>query len=129
LYVEFKGEDISGDFRSFSPQETTETADVTAGNDTAESHVVLRESGTVSYTAVFNSGAGTAVAAALANMSEGTLIWGPEGTASGARKYSRAATVTSHSKTIDYGSEQTFDVEFTFNGGWILNYDRDGYTW
>ncbi|NLE57783.1 MAG: hypothetical protein GX616_05440 [Planctomycetes bacterium] len=109
--------------------EQINTIDTTAGADTDESHITGTKSCSISATFLCNGTAGSAIAAALATGSSGTLTWGPLGTAAGMPKYSCIATVASNNDSYPYDGEVEFDVEFTKNGDWISNYKHSGSTY
>ncbi len=84
LYIIFAGVVVDTDFRSFNWDDSIDLVEFTAGADTDKSYgTTLRDcSGGLSYV-VENGAAGTAIDGALYIGAQGTLEWGPEGTASG----------------------------------------------
>ncbi len=83
---------LQGDFRTFSWSPSLNWIDATAGADTFEE--LLPSFGTgadITCTMVMQAG-GTALLAALDRQTAGTLIYGPEGTATGKVKYTIPAT-------------------------------------
>lgn len=130
LYITFGGIALHADYRTLSVDESTGTADTTAGTDEYQSHVITTKSVEMSLTLLYdNATAGTAAATALANGKQGTLEWGPEGTATGKPKYTIPATVTSFSKSIEYEAEVTYDVTLTGNGAFTNHFELSGSTW
>ena len=123
-YISYGGVEVQADFRSLAWDESTETADTTAGSDEFTSHLVTTKEIEFSLTLLYDgSAAGTAALAALANGTGGTLDVGPEGTATGKPRYTILGTVTNNSKTNDYDSESTYDITIKGNGAWINHYD------
>ena len=110
---------LSGDYRSVSIKENTDTAETTAGSDTHKTYLPTIKSATIDYSGLFPSGtAGTALYAALAAGVQGTLTVAPEGTASG--KVSKAYPAISMGATYDtpYADVVTVNVTFQSNGAW-----------
>ena len=108
---------LSGDYRSVSIRESTDTAETTAGADTHKTYLPTIKSATISYSGLFPSG-GTALYAALAAGVQGTLTVAPEGTASG--KVSKAYPAISMGATFDtpYADVVTVTCTFQSNGAW-----------
>lgn len=114
LYLRFGSTVLSGDFRSFSPEETIETVDASAGNDTFRTKLTTLKDGSASVSLVDQTG-GTALWGALVPGMQGTLEWGPEGTAAGKPKHTAMAIVTSRSRDIPYDDIVVLNVEFALN--------------
>jgi hypothetical protein len=77
---------LSGDYRTLSYKPTVGMVKATAGSDSFESYLATVKEAKIDYTGVMQTG-GTALEDALLPGASGTLIVGPEGTASGKRKY------------------------------------------
>jgi len=110
---------LSGDYRSVSIRESTDTAETTAGADTHKTYIPTIKSATIDYSGLFPAGsAGTALYAALAAGVQGTLTVAPEGTATG--KLSKAYTAISMGATFDtpYADVVTVNCTFQSNGAW-----------
>lgn len=110
---------LSGDYRSVSIKENTDTAETTAGADTHKTYIPTIKSATIDYSGLFPAGsAGTALYAALAAGVQGTLTVAPEGTATG--KLSKAYTAISMGATFDtpYADVVTVNCTFQSNGAW-----------
>ena len=67
---------LSGDYRSASIKENTDTAETTAGSDTHKTYIPTIMSATIDYSGLFPTG-GTALYAALAAGVQGTLTIAP----------------------------------------------------
>jgi hypothetical protein len=92
LYAEFDGVAISADFRRFELPIRIGDTDASAGGDEYESFLTTRKR--LEWTAEFLEQVGSGTAGGNAAREklrvgvEGSLIWGPQGTASGKPKYS-----------------------------------------
>lgn len=80
---------LQAKFRTFAWKPTLDFIDGSGGSDTFEVLVPgIGRGSDITYTAVMQAGAaGTALLGAVAKRNEGTLIFGPEGTAAGAPKF------------------------------------------
>lgn len=118
LSVSFKGTVISTRFVSFEPSEEVELADQTAGADTNKTYLTTLKDGEASLE-VLDVAGGTA-ATALWNLcvlgAEGTLQWGPEGTASNKPKHWANAIVKSREKSMPYEDVVKATITFQFSG-------------
>lgn len=108
---------LSGDYRSVSIKENTDTAETTAGSDTHKTYIPTIKSATIDYSGLFPTG-GTALYAALAAGVQGTLTVAPEGTASG--KVSKVYPAISMGASYDtpYADVVTVTCIFQSNGAW-----------
>ena len=108
---------LSTDYRSVSINESTDTAETTAGSDTHKTYLPTIKSATINYLGLFPSG-GTALYAALAAGVQGTLTVAPEGTASG--KVSKVYPAISMGASYDtpYADVVTVTCTFQSNGAW-----------
>jgi hypothetical protein len=106
---------LTGDHRTVSITPTIGLAKRTAGSDADEGYLVTVKDATISWAGVVQAG-GTTLEDALIEGKSGTLIVGPEGTASGKRKYTIPA--------ISMGPKMNFPfdnvVEMT------LDFQKDG---
>lgn len=115
LYVSFNGTVISGDQTSVSWSEEGDMADVTAAADAFHYYVYMRKDGTLDFEAFFDASSTTAYAACAVG-SEGTLIVGPAGTASGKPKYTwTRAVVASRGMAIPFDDGVTWPCTFQFS--------------
>ena len=129
-YIEFAGIELNTDYRNFDGDRSIDKSETTAGADTDKSYLPTIRDGTFSMTFVQdNSASGTAVVGVLYEGSEGTLIWGPEGTATGKPKYSCVAFVESLSTPLKYNEATMRDATFQKNGSWLLNFEISGSVW
>jgi len=104
---------LNGDFRSFKTNESVDTADKSAGADTHRSFVPTLRDTTASLEFLDTTGSsGTAQWAATEPGTEGTVVWSPQGTASGAPKYSAAAFIESRDRSMPYDDVVSVTVEF-----------------
>ena len=77
---------LSGDYRKIDLPFAKDLVESTAGSDAGRTDIATLWNYTVAYGGVMQTG-GTAVEDALLPGTSGTLIVGPEGTATGKRKY------------------------------------------
>lgn len=117
LYLAFDGTAVNADFREFSEDEEVGTVDASAGSDVARTYLTTLEDGTASLTLLLQED-GTAATDPWQLMdkgNEGTLEWGPEGTATGKPKHTVNAIVTSRGKSVPYDDvvEMTFNFQFS----------------
>lgn len=124
LYVSFAGTVLSSEMRSFDVTLTQETADATAGADDYRNYVNTVKAIEASMEIVMkqHSTGGSAIKAVLAAGAEGTLLWGPEGTAAGLPKYGFYARVSEASEAIPFDDVWTKSVTFQ-NAGTALLFD------
>lgn len=115
LYVEFGGTEISSRFRSFEESTEVGMIDKSAGADTGRSYIANLDDGGASMEFLHESEA-SALWAALAPSTEATLIWAPEGTATGKDKSTVTAIVQSRRRSIVFDDVVKVNVEFKFNG-------------
>ena len=118
LYLAWTGTAIDGDYRSFDPSEEMGTDDASAGSDAAVTRKTTLKDGSASLTMRSVSGtAGTALwITTLAVGTEGTLEWGPEGTASNSRRSHVNAILTSKSESNAYANVVEWSVDWEFSG-------------
>lgn len=106
---------LSGDFRQFSISEGYNKIDTSAGADAWETNLTGIKNFTASYSAIYQVG-GTALEDALAIGSFGTVYAGPEGTASGKRKYTLPSRVSSVDISQPYNDIVEISVSWDGNG-------------
>jgi hypothetical protein len=122
LYLKFGNTVLSGEFRSFNEAEDGATVDGSAGADTFRRKLMTLSDGSATYECVAQAG-GTAIWAAVAPKTEGTLVWGPEGTATNKPKGSVNCVVSSRARSIPYDGIVTYSIKFDYleaptHGGW-----------
>jgi len=83
---------LETDFRGFSWTPTLNWIDATAGADTYEELLPSYGTGVEIPVTMVLQADGTALLAAIARQTAGTLVYGPEGTATGKKKYTIPAT-------------------------------------
>lgn len=83
---------LETDFRTFSWTPTLNFIDATAGADTYEELLASYGTGVEIPVTMVLQADGTALLTALTRQTAGTLVYGPEGTATGKVKYSIPAT-------------------------------------
>lgn len=116
LYVEFAGTNISSTRRSLDLTHSMETADSTAGADVYRNFVTTVKSIEASgeILGLTASTGGSAQLAALQPGSTGTLIWGPEGTATGSPKWGFLAMLSEISPSYP------FDNVVVYKAKWVM---------
>lgn len=109
---------LSGDQTSLEITLDTNEADMTAGGDQfVFMKPTIRVSG-ATLTCKYTGGtAGTAIWGAVTVQTEGTLIYGPEGTATGKPKGGFPCYVKSKSKSIPYNDAIVRTATFSGQGG------------
>lgn len=108
---------LGADHRTVDWQPTTDFADSTAGSDTTRTRLATIKDATAAYQGVGQTG-GTVVAAALAPGTPGTLIIGPEGTASTKRKITFPCFAQGAQYSFPYADVVTLSCSFVANGAW-----------
>lgn len=117
LYATFGSTLLNGSQRSFDVKETMDQADSTAGSDSYRNFVNTVKTIEVDAEIIVQDGtAGSALRAALVPGSQGTLIWGVEGTAAGKPKKGFFATVSDSSESIPYDDVLLIKAKFTMAG-------------
>ena len=123
LFVSFGGTNISGTQRTFSVTWQQEQADVSAGADDYRNFANTMRTIEASCEILVQDypNGGSATFATLAIGTQGTLLWGPEGTAAGKPKYGFFSTVTELSPDIPFDNAYVLKAKFT-NAGTALLY-------
>lgn len=111
LYLKFGSTELAADYRSFTPSFSIGLEDASAGSDTGMSRLTTLKDGSASLTMRAPVG-GTATSAALEEGTEGTLEWGPEGTATNKPKRSVNCFVESFEETLAYAGVTEWSVTF-----------------
>jgi len=116
-YIKFGSTELDSYYRSAGWSEEIDLVEETAGSDDNKTYLTAVLDGTSDLELIMPSGtAGTAVWAAVAPGTEGTLEVGPEGTAAGKPKHTVNAIVKSRGKPLTYNDITTFSVSFQFSG-------------
>ena len=113
---------LHGDERTVNLNPSVDYADATAGSDARKKRLATLKDTMVSYAGVAQT-AGTALEDALAEGTNGTILFGPEGTAVATRKYIIGAFSGGAKFAYKYADVTEISVEFTGDG----NYTRT--TW
>lgn len=117
-YIAFKGTALNSDFRELGNSETIDIVDASAGADVAKTYLTTLEDGTGTLTLLDQTG-GTAATApwqVCDKGQQGTLEWGPEGTATGKPRHYVNAIVTSRERPIKYNDVTILTVGFQYSG-------------
>jgi hypothetical protein len=109
---------LSGDYTQFTDTPSVELLDESAGADEHRTYVARLKDRTMSFSARHQSG-GTAILSALDEGTSGTLIWSPEGTATGKAKNTVAAISQGASINIPYANLVEISCTFQGNGALI----------
>lgn len=113
-YIKFDSTELHTYYRNAGPTEEVDLVDKSAGSDDSKTYLAALKDGSMSLEIVIPSGtAGTALWAAIAPATEGTLEWGGEGTAI---TQSVNALVKSRGKPLVYNDLTMVSVEFQFSG-------------
>jgi hypothetical protein len=103
---------LNADFRTVNWNPSTAYEDVSAGNDTQVGRLPTLKDATASISLVGQTG-GTQIAAAMQPGQAGTLIIGPEGTATNKRKITLPAYCDGGKPAFPYANVMTIDVGFS----------------
>ena len=107
--------DLSGDYRALSYKPSVGKVAATAGSDVFEAYLMTTKDTVIEYTGVMQTG-GTALEDALASGVFGTLTVGPEGTATGKRKYTIPAFAMGGNFNYQYKNEVEISCQFQGSG-------------
>lgn len=110
---------LSGAQRTVNYSPSAELYDNTAGSDPAMTRLVGKSDFTVAMSALLQTG-GTVTEDALVAGKTGTLIIGPEGTASGKRKYTLPAISNGAQMSYPYNNVVEFTCDWSGNGAGTL---------
>jgi len=111
---------LNADFRTVSFTPSTDYADVSAGNDTQKGRLPTLKDAVASVSLVGQTG-GTAIAARMGPGQLGTLIIGPEGTATNNRKITLPCYCDGAKVAFPYADVMTIDCGFS-GSSTIANY-------
>lgn len=106
---------LHSDERTVNLNPSVDYADATAGADPRKKRIATLKDTMLSYAGVAQT-AGTALEDALAEGTEGTLLFGPEGTVAATRKYVIGAFSGGAKFAYKYADVTEITVEFTGNG-------------
>lgn len=117
LYVVFGGTVFSADYRTFEPEEEMEIDDGSAGSDAARTFKTTLKNGKASMKLRSIAGtAGTAKWVSVPVGAEGTLEWGPEGTATGKIKGSVNAILVNRKDPQEFDKVSEYTRDFQYSG-------------
>lgn len=112
--IVFGAQTLNTYYRTASPTQEVDLVEKSAGGDDSKTYIAALKDGSLSLELVMPSGtAGTAMWAALAPATSGTLTWGGEGTAI---TESVVALVKSRGRPLVYNDLTLVSVEFQFSG-------------
>ena len=103
------------DFQQLDYTPSVELVEETAGADPAKLYRPAQVDGKVSYQGIYQA-AGTVLLDSVKEGTMGTLIWGYEGTATGARKCTAAAIAQGAQMKAAYNGRVEISVEWQQNG-------------
>ena len=106
---------LSTDYRTLNDDPDGELIEVTAGADANKTFLPSVKSGKVSLN-YLDQTSGTATTKALAFGVQGTLVYGPEGTAAGAPKVTIPAIALGAKRALQYAGATEVSTEFQYNG-------------
>ncbi len=110
---------LTGDQTAFEYSPSVDLIDQTAGADTNKSYIVGTKDGKASLTAYLQSGTstgGTVTFNTCIEGAEGTLIFSPEGTATGKPKSTIPAISLGWSQSMPFAGNVEVKVDFQQNG-------------
>lgn len=116
-YLKFGSTVLSPYYRSAEVGEEGDLAEFSAGSDANKLYVATQKDGTYSQEIIVPVGTlGTAIKAAVAIHTFGTLEIAPEGTATNKPKKTVYAVVKSRGEALTYNDITTMSVEWQFTG-------------
>lgn len=118
LFMSFAGTNLSSTQRSLDVDEQQESADSSAGADDYRNFVATIKTlgAKVEILIPSHSTGGSAILAALVNGTEGTFLWGAEGSGSGKPKDGFFARVKNFSKKIKFDDVYMGNLELEMAG-------------
>jgi len=122
MYLKFVSTVLSTNYRSYSTSDKMGLVDQSAGNDSGSTYLTTLRDGSM-QTSVKHKAGDTAVWAAMAPGTEGTLEWGEEGTAAGKPKHTVNAYVQSRQQAANYNDLIIVDLQFQFSDDSGVNDD------
>lgn len=118
--------DLKADYREVNWQPSVAYAEVSAGQDTQVGRIPTLKDAVAAVTLLSQTG-GTAFAAAMQSGQAGTLIIGPEGTATGKRKITHPSYCDGANVTYPYADVSQITANFTGAGSVLNNYTDSVY--
>lgn len=119
LVMTWQGQDISGVSRALEIEEEATEIDVTAYGSADYEYITTRKKQRRgSFTVMDSRGAeGTALEVLLNAGQSGTLVWSPEGTATGKRRKEVEAVILRSRKSYPHDDAVSFSTEIRLSGG------------
>lgn len=129
IYISFRGQAMRADYTNFSVSQKIDTVDVSAGVDDDKTYKPALKDVSFSLE-LYNTGtAGSAIQSALQpDGTEGTLIYGPQGTAAGKPKYECLAYSTGYDDSYPFADGAKISVTLQRSGAWTAHYEQLGST-
>lgn len=128
LYVSFGGTSIEGTFRTFEVTKAQNEADATAADDEYQSFVATNKmiEATMEVLVHTFTDGGSAQLLAIGNVgAEGTLLWGPEGSATGMPKGGFYARLKQRDSSVPYDDVVTLSLSWSMVRGTVLFDDHE----
>lgn len=113
--------DISGISNEISYSQSIETAETSAFGTSAKTYIVGLNDATISLSGMFDTTLATTIEGTIDALIGGTnasatLVFGPAGNATGAKKYSQEVIITSYEIGMPVGDVVSLSVEFQRTG-------------
>ena len=115
FYLLFGPQVLDTNYRNFTTSDSLDLIDQTAGDDTRKTYLPGLTDGSAAATVKFKSG-DTAIWAAVATGTSGTLHWGEEGSVAGKPHHYANALVTGRSQAVNYNDLIVIDVSWQLSG-------------
>ena len=112
---------LSSISNEFSFSQSIETAETTTFGSSAKTYITGLNDATISLSGLFDATSATAIEGTIDALIAGTnasatLVFGPEGSAAGKKKYTQEVIVTSYDISVPVGDVVSLSVEFQRTG-------------
>ena len=114
-YLKFGSTELQAYHRTFNNSESVDTIDDSAGSQAWKTMISGDKSGEFTLEVVIPADNAGTVRQAIAIDTDGTLLVGPEGTATGKEKCSVYCKVTAHGRSFNRADVTTMSVTFSYN--------------
>lgn len=114
---------FSADYSNFSYEYSVDLKDVSSGNAADVEYLAGMKDGAADltlYDTINTGGQGTLYAAAFAPSTYGTLLWGPQGTATGKPKWGIAAYVKDFKNPLNFDDASKYEVSLQRSGAQLF---------
>jgi hypothetical protein len=112
LLVTFAGGTVSGDFTNFTVSQSADNVDVTAGAEAVHYYIPTRSDFTATLESFFDNATLT-VWDTMSPTTAGTLIWAPEGTATGSDKFTcTRVIIIGRDQAHPFDGASTYTINF-----------------